>query len=539
MRSKTCLKDTEALLDKVPVELGVAIVHPRVEICSRLMRSHHSVERVAPHVLRRLLAIVKRPQHSMMSPGRRLLFLLLLWARAARAQQAEPSSDSERHEPPAITPLRYTEDYSYLRDPDQRSGFWWEPFKYVPSRNGLAHLTFGVELRVRFEQYWNNNFGSGPKPDDGYLWFRTLPYFDLHAGEVFRTFAQLNVAYAAMSDLTRSPVDETGVELLQGFADLRVPLPWGDSTLTLRGGREVLAYGSERLISARYRPNVLLSFDGVLARWESGDWRADAFFVWPVENQIGSFNDWRDTSQKLGSLYSTRMLPEIGPDAGLDVYVIGFHDDDAEFNQGTGKETRFTTGVRFFGSLGDWEWNSEGFFQFGSFADADLRAWSVTSDVRYEFSNQPLEPLLGLKASIISGDENPADPSLQTFNPLFPKGKYFGEIGMIGPSNLYHVHPSVAVDLGSDLSVSSAVVFYWRESLGDGVYNLAGGLIRPSDGSRSRYIGTQAEVVVDWVANRNLSFNGSYSFFVPGAFIEDTGPAKTVQFVGAEVLFRM
>lgn len=402
-----------------------------------------------------------------------------------------------------------------------------------------TYLTLGVELRLRYERYWNNEFDSGPKPDDGYLWFRALPYFDFHAGDVFRAFAQPNVAYAAKSDLTKSPVDEAGVELLQGFADVRVPLPGDDSTLTLRGGRAVIAYGSERLISARYGPNVLRSFDGALARWESGDWRVDAFFVWPVDNEIGSFNDWRDTSQELGSLYSTRMLPAIGPDVGLDMYVIGFHNDDAELDQGAGEETRFTAGVRFFGSREGWGWDSEGFFQFGRFAGANIRAWSVTSDVSYELSNQPLSPVLGLRASIISGDDSPTDPSLQTFNALFPKGKYFGEIGLIGPANLYHLHPNAAIELGSGLRLSSAAVLYWRESLGDGVYAQSGAVLRPSGGSRSRYIGTQAEVVLEWEANRYLSVVGAYSFFVPGAFIEDTGPAKTVQFVGAELLFRM
>ena len=41
-----------------------------------------------------------------------------------------------------------------------------------------------------------------------------------------------------------------------------VPLGAGQpQPLVLRGGRQVLAYGSERLISARYGPNVLRSFD--------------------------------------------------------------------------------------------------------------------------------------------------------------------------------------------------------------------------------------------------------------------------------------
>ena len=56
--------------------------------------------------------------------------------------------------------------------------------------------------------------------------------------------------------------------------------------------------------------------------------------------------------------------------------------------------------------------------------------------------------------------------------------------------------------------------------------------------SRARYIGTQGEAVLAWQATRNLSFEVSYAFFVPGQFIEETGSAKTVHFVGTEMQVR-
>jgi hypothetical protein len=55
-------------------------------------------------------------------------------------------------EPPPLTPLKYTEDYSYLRDPGARSGAWWEPLKFVPIDSaGWAYLTgarFSNRLQV-------------------------------------------------------------------------------------------------------------------------------------------------------------------------------------------------------------------------------------------------------------------------------------------------------------------------------------------------------------------------------------------------------
>jgi hypothetical protein len=154
----------------------------------------------------------------------------------------------------------------------------------------------------------------------------------------------------------------------------------------------------------------------------------------------------------------------------------------------------------------------------------------------YTFASVTLSPRLGLRANIVSGDHNPNDPTLETFNPLFPKGKYFGEIGLIGPYNLINAHPTLTLQLNKDWTLDLATVFYWRESLGDG--GSGGDLVRPSDDSRSRYIGTQADVILGWQPVPWFSAALSYSVFVPGQFIRDTGPSKTAHFVGVEAMLK-
>jgi hypothetical protein len=146
------------------------------------------------------------------------------------------------------------------------------------------------------------------------------------------------------------------------------------------------------LISARYGPNVLRSFDGGLGRWESGNWRLDAFFVRPVENNLHSFDDRTDSSRKVWSLYGTRASPELGPGSGLDLFYIGYGNKAAEFDQGEGRETRHTLGTRFFGTGGPLKWDLEGHFQFGSFAGGDIAAWSVATGHRTPQRSAPPRP---------------------------------------------------------------------------------------------------------------------------------------------------
>jgi hypothetical protein len=459
---------------------------------------------------------------------------------AQSAGQGQPSGEQSASEgpsvPPELTNLRYTEDYSYLRDPAKRTGTWWEPFKYIPlDASGTSYLTLGAELRFREEAYWNFNWGEVPV--DNYQWYRILPYADLHLGPNVRLFGQMIGAWATGKETDVTGVDETGLELLQGFGELKLPLSDG-ADLTFRGGRQLLSYGSERLISLRYGPNVLRSFDGGLASVEAGSWRVDTFYARPVRNKVDSFNDRFDEDRSVWSVYATRTLEEISPTSGLDLYYIGYRNTDAEFNQGSGDEVRHTLGSRFFGKAQGWDWNFEGMVQFGRFDGGNIRAWSVASDTGYTFEDVTLSPRVGLRANIISGDRNPDDPDLQTFNALFPRGKYFGEIGLIGPYNLINVHPNLTLHLNDQWTLSGAAVFYWRESLGDGIYDNGGGLVRPSDNSRARYIGTQADVVLGWEPTRWFSAELAYSVFVPGQFIKDTVPSKTAHFVGFETVVK-
>lgn len=451
----------------------------------------------------------------------RLLLLLAALAPAtAFAQSVEQTN------------LRYDEDWSVLRDAPREG---WRQAKYVPlGETGDAYLTLGGEARARFEGFDNNLWGSPPAPDDGYLWLRVMPHADLHAGPA-RVFVQGIAGHARGVGAGKGPADETGIDLLQGFGDLRLTLGT-DSSLTLRGGRELMALGSERLVGIRYGPNIPLAFDGVRAIAEHGAIRVDAFHLRPVAIGGGDFDDKTSKTRRLDGIYTT-LAPARG--IGVDAYWLGYADDGARFTGRSGRETRDTFGLRFFGKRGALGWNWEAMLQRGHFDGDRIRAWSLATETALSFPQAPLTPRLRLRANIASGDRNPADGKLGTFNALFPKGKYFGELSPIGPRNIVNLHPSVDFDLGKGVTLELVAVRFWRESRGDGIYDIPGGLLRPAGGSRARHIGDQAEISVGWQASEILSFSASLSAFRAGAFLRDTGPARTIRMVGAEAMLKL
>ncbi|MCR2572501.1 alginate export family protein, partial [Salmonella enterica] len=77
----------------------------------------------------------------------------------------------------------------------------------------------------------------------------------------------------------------------------------------------------------------------------------------------------------------------------------------------------------------------------------DIRAWTLATDTGLRWTELPLQPRLGLKADIASGDGNLHDGRLGTFNALFPKSAYFSEASLLAPANLMDVQPTLTLRL--------------------------------------------------------------------------------------------
>ena len=436
---------------------------------------------------------------------------------------------------PAITPFRYNEDWSILLDSPRRADDPLLRLKAIPLSED-SYLTLGAELRYRYE-FLTTDWSTDPQDNDGYHWLRALPVADWHVTKRTRLFAELIAATAFDREPEPSPVDKDDADFLQAFADVELV----EEGPTARVGRHVFALGSERLVGTRYGTNVIRAFDTIQLSGQSEPLGWLIFYSRPVEQDTGVFDDHPDDQIQFWGFYTTTDLLKIGmltdaTEAGLDAYYLGLDDEDAEFNQGVGPELRHTCGLRFFGDQDPWFWNHELFLQFGNFRDGDILAWSTAFQAGRRFECLPLRPTFDIKFDVISGDNDPADDRLGTFNPLFPSLKYFGEAAVIAPYNLIDLHPRLSLELTDKLSLAGSIDFFWRYSLDDGLYGPAG-VVRPDGGSRSRHISNQYEVVVDYKSTDRLSFSAAYAILPPGDFIRDTGEAVTIHFAGFEMLW--
>ncbi len=446
---------------------------------------------------------------------------------------------AQRTEAPAQPPfksLRYDEDYSYLRDPARRTETL-DALKYIPlNGDDTSYLTLGGEIRERYEYFQNYRWGEGPQDKDGYLLQRYMLHADAHVGAQFRVFTQLKSGLVTDRDGSPRPSDRDDLDLHQLFFDGKFLLA-NDESVTVRVGRQELVYGSSRLISAREAPNVRQSFDGAKAILKLASWQIDAFAVKPVETNPGIFDDRPDPHRNLWGLYAVTPVGFL-PGANVDLYYLGLEREMAEFDQGTADEIRHSIGTRIWGRKSAWDYNLEFVYQLGSFGEGTIRAWTAAAETAYSFSDEKLRPRLGLRANVTSGDDDPREADLETFNPLFPRSTYFSETRLIGPANHIDVHPFIELHPITGMTATFDWDFFWRESTHDGIYGTSVNLLRSGQSSESRYIGSQTQCLVEWETNRHFRVSAAYAHFFAGAFLKESGPGKDVDYGSAWVTYK-
>ncbi len=457
-----------------------------------------------------------------------LTFLILLGVLTTHAQSGEAAAPALPDR--SFKLLSEDEDWRFLRDPALRQEFW-DPLKYIRLRNGSDdwYLTIGGEAREVWEQIGNDNWGQQPFMN-GYLNERYMVHFDVHYGKHVRTFVELKSGLNSYRIGGPRPIDEKKLDFQAGF--LEVGTSPGAKSLALRIGRQELEYGSGRLIDVREGPNVRLSFDGFVVKSKIDSWQIDGFAVRPDLDNPRFFSNAPNHGVAFWGAYATRPLPR---KVFLDAYYLGLDRKQATFERGTAQEERHSLGARISRPVATegpgWDFDYEGLWQFGTFGSGNIRAWTVASETGYRFPTVRLKPRFSAKADISSGD-NPNSKTLGTFNPLFPKGNYFGVLATTGPGpiNFIDVHPHVETVFPHDVTVSFDWIFQWRESLQDGVYAVPGFLIRAADGSRARFVGHRPGTEVRWQANRHLWFQADYGVFFAGRFLKETQPGRNLNY---------
>ncbi|PZR20574.1 MAG: hypothetical protein DI539_10460 [Flavobacterium psychrophilum] len=429
---------------------------------------------------------------------------------------------------PDFKPSRFDEDYSVLAK-DTVKNNWYKTIKYMPvNASGSTYFSLGGEIRYQYFYAKNEKWGDDPVDNDGYVLNRFLLHSDFHAGKYLRAFIQLQSSNAS-GRMDPSPIDSNPLEIHQGFIDVNF-ISDKNRELIFRAGRQELSYGSQRLVAVRDGPNNRQSFDAVKTIMNFGNYHTDLFYSHYVVAEDGIFDDSSNKQKQFwGSYFVINKIPAI---KNIDLYYLGYKRANANFDDAGGKELRHSLGTRIWGKYNNWRYDAEAVYQFGSVDTKDVSAWTLTLNTGYRIPSVVLNPEIGLKIEAISGDKTKGDNKLGTFNPLFPRGAYFGLASIIGPSNLIDIHPSLNLELAKNLNWVFDYDMFWRYSNKDGIYGPNTIMIYPGDTTTDNEIGNQLESEIKYQPNQYLYFRVEATWFKAGDYLKASGAGKNMLFTG-------
>ena len=426
------------------------------------------------------------------------------------------------------------EDWSFLKDAPRTDA--WDRLKYIPLGRDGWFTTLSGEVRYRPEGFRVRSTAARPGTIDNYLLQRYLFGADVHFGTRMRVFGEVQSGIVNGRLRSPRPTDRNSLDLHQAFFEVRSTVRKTHS-LTVKVGRQELAIGSTRLISASPGLNVKRSFDGAAIVWRDASWIVAAAVARLVGLRQGVFDDRPDSGQLFWGVAAGHRSPRLGR-GELAAYYLGIDRELSLYAQGIGPERRHTFGGKWNAAGARLDLNYDALVQWGEFGGDPIRAWAFATETGVRLTTAGWRPRVSVRADLASGDRDAGDPRLDAFNPLFPGNSYSGSVGLFGPTNLSDLTPAVRMSPRPNLTIGFEAPSYWRTSTGDGLYSTdLRLLVRPEAGD-ARYVGTNPGVLVVWQATRHLQVQGVVTRFLAGPFLEDTFVSSGFGFYSASAVYR-
>jgi len=439
--------------------------------------------------------------------------------------------DAQTSARPTIAFNRWSEDWSVLADPEVPR----EPFdelKYIPlsTSDSRTYLSLGANVRERLEVN-DAQFGIGGRRQDAYLLSRLEAHSDLRVEGQVQFFLQLQ-SDVAPDKRDPSPVDADRLGIEQAFVALSEPL--ADGVMTIRIGRQENGFDLQRFLSVRDGPNVRQAYDGATVAYTRRPWRFIALYTDPVQNRdLRAFDDYSSPHLSFGLL---RIERKITSSSSLSAYVGRFRQDDARFASASGNERRNLVDVRFTGTGSGFDWDAEGMAQNGSIGTRAIHAWATGAIIGRTFDRTPLRPRVSLQFDAASGDTNPTDNQLNTFNPLFPSGYYFTTAGYTTYANLVHVKAGLSLTPRGNLHLSAGVGSEWRATIADAIYTIPDLPVPNTAGRGGRYVGAYGQFRADYALTSHIVLALEVVHFSAGPTIASAGGHST-DYLGMEARY--
>jgi hypothetical protein len=314
-----------------------------------------------------------------------------------------------------------------------------------------------------------------------------------------------------------------GADELSSFSnEVDVRQAWlqlGDTegSLSLRAGRQELAFGDERLLGADgYWDNLGRTFDAARLNLRHGRWTVASFAA--LVN-TPRHNRW-DTTRADESLYG--VYASFRHDAGVVepylLYSLRAANDDCG-----GHDFR-TYGVRAAGDApANLDYNVEVAVQSGVAHSERVRAWSGHWEAGYRLTGGDRAPRLALEYNYASGDADANDGRRGTFYDLYPAG--YNKYGMTDPfaaRNLRNLAADFEWELTGKWTLHGGLRRFWLATTKDSLYTTGEDFLVCNRQATNSTVGAQALASADYQVSARMRLHAGIARFLPGPYLQQS-----------------
>jgi hypothetical protein len=309
--------------------------------------------------------------------------------------------------------------------------------------------------------------------------------------------------------------------LWEGYAQV------GSSTsgwVDVLAGRQVLAFGDERVIGPSNWPNVGRTFNVARVDLHHSNNKVSVFAASVVPGDSADLHNALPGNNLYGVYGSFETLI---PKATFEPYVLWrVAPSNAALPEtlGRGPLNEVTIGLHMKGALpADFDYDAEFDGQTGSLGTQSIHAWAGYASVGKRFSKVAASPRVFAEGNYASGTKNPAGRDWNTFDQIYPTSHdLLGFADEVGRRNLVQFRVGTEEQITRKWKLKQAFEGFWLATSNDNFYASTGAIAVRAHPGASRHIGNELDLVAEYTFNKGLTFGFGYARLFAGQFLQTT-----------------
>lgn len=392
----------------------------------------------------------------------------------------------------------------------------------IESWKSLTWLDFGLEHTTRFELRDDYYYRGAPENRDAQFLMRSRMYLGVHdIIDPFRFAVEFQDARQFMSEYDEDNRDVDEADILQMYGELHFKDAIGPGQpLRLQVGRMTWDLIDRKLVGRNRWRNTVNAFDGFRLQLgqPSSDWQLDVLAAMPVERRIRKPDRAEEERWFFGLVGAWRKWSQY---ATLEPYYF-ILDEDRKDPDRSDREIH-TLGLHAFGPIAGtrFDYDIDTAFQFGDDGQCKHRAFAAYGELGYTFDHD-WKPRLSVSGTYGSGDRDPTDNTTQRFDRLFAPNHFRAMSDYFNWQNTTSPKLRLEFQPFKSLRIDTAYGAYWLASDSD-AWTTPGR--RDPLGQSGDFVGQEIELRARYKLTETTELEAGYSCFIPGGFVQNTGPA--------------